>query len=979
MNRKKLIINILSLSTVLISLHSYSQDPEFMKYYNHPWVDSLIAEMTIEQKIAQSIFLPTWSNRDIGHYTDIDSIIRKYKVGGLVFFQGTPAKQVELINHYQSISDVPLAIAMDAEWGTGMRLDNMEDFPFQMTLGAINDDSLIYEMGKKVAREFKLLGMHINLAPVADINNNPDNPVINFRSFGEDRNTVSRKVIMYIKGMQDNGILATAKHFPGHGDTSTDSHYDLPVLTHSRQRFDSLELYPFRMSIDKGVGGIMSAHLSAPALDTSSNLPSTLSKQIMTGLLKDELGFNGLVLTDAMNMKGLTKYFDPGEAEAVAYYAGNEIIEYVEDAELAIRCIKDYYDQGKIPYVQIEKTARKILAFKYWIGLYSEKPDSDKAEAGSNHRTNKSFIRNLYSNALTVLNNDDNILPLRRLDTKNIACIAINSSSKTVFQSMVEKYTRTDNYYWTVGMNNIDSLLDKLEEYDLVITGILGTDQMPFRNYCISPEAASFIDKLSNKTNMIAVYFGNPYAVDRLTGLQNAEGLIVTYQENIYTQELSAQLIFGGIGGHGKLPVTINEKYRQGYGIITPGKLRLEYGYPEDAGISSDQLEKKIDSLAMSGLEAGAYPGCQVILARKGIVFFHKCYGYHTYNSRINLQENDLFDLASVTKIAASTTGLMKLNGDDLFSPDDKLTDYLPDLRHSDKKDLVFREILAHQAGLYPWIPYWKSIVRNDGTFKWRTIKSNKSERYPSTVANCLFVHRKYFNKIKKAIKRSPLGEKEYVYSGLSFFLIPSIIEDLSGEIYEDFLYKNIYHKLGAYDIVFNPFRFYPKSTIVPTEIDTLFRKQLIHGYVHDEGAAMMGGFSGNAGLFATGNDLIKLMELYRRGGRYGDEQIIDEEIIKEYTSYQFPENKNRRGLGFDKPLVDENDGTDEDYPCPGASPSSFGHSGFTGTFVWVDPELELCYVFLSNRVYPTRDNNLLYDMNIRTEILQSVYDSVAE
>lgn len=938
-----------------------------------------MADLSLEEKIAQSIFLATWSNRDISHYTEIDSIIREHRIGGLVFFQGTPAKQVELINYYQSISDIPLAIAMDAEWGAGMRLDNMVDFPFQMTLGAIKNDSLIYEMGKRVAREFRLLGMHINLAPVADINNNPANPVINFRSFGEDRNSVARKVIMYMKGLQDNGILATAKHFPGHGDTNIDSHHDLPVLRHSRQRFYSLELYPFRMSVDSGIGAVMSAHLNIPAFDTTANLPSTLSKPVMTGLLKDELGFNGLVLTDAMNMEGLTKYYEPGEAEAIAYMAGNDIIEFVSDAGLAISSIKEYYDQGRIPYSKIENTTRKILAFKYWSGLHAGEPDGEKAAEKSNHNTNKAFIRRLYANALTVLNNSDNIIPVSQLDSRKIACIAINSSNKTAFQSMAEKYTRTDNYYWTKEQGESDSLIKTLEEYDLVIAGIFDTDQQPMRNYGISPESRDFIEQLSTRTKLLAVYFGNPYAIDRLPGLQNAKGLIITYQENIFTQELSAQLIFGGMEGHGQLPVTINSKYRQGHGIITPGNIRLQYGYPEDAGISSDKLIRKIDSLAHSGLEAGAYPGCEVVLARKGIVFFHKCYGSHTYNSRIDVEENDLYDLASVTKVAASTTGLMKLDGDGLFSPDDRLKEYVPEMRFSDKKDLVFREILAHQAGLYPWIPYWKNTVRNNGAFKWWTIKCNKSERYPGTVANCLYVHRKYFNKIKRAIKRSPLGEKEYIYSGLVFFLVPSIIEDLGGEPYEDFLYRNIYRKIGAYDIVFNPFRFYPESSIVPTELDTLFRKQLLHGYVHDEGAAMMGGFSGNAGLFATGNDLIKLMEMYRRGGSYGGEQIIEEEIIREYTSYQFPENGNRRGLGFDKPLIDENDGTEGDYPCPGASPSSFGHSGFTGTFVWVDPEYELSYVFLSNRVYPTRDNNLLYDMNIRTEILQSVYDSLAE
>jgi len=977
MTHKHLLIILLAGLFFIFSLKSSSQEPEFMKYYNHPWVDSVFSSLSIEEKIAQSIFLATWSDRDIGHYIEIDRTIRDYGIGGLVFFQGAPAKQAELINHYQSISRVPLATAMDGEWGAGMRLELLQDYTYQMTLGAINNDSLIYEMGMRIAEEFKLLGLTINLAPVADINNNPDNPVINYRSFGEDRHLVARKVQMYFTGMQDKGILATAKHFPGHGDTSTDSHYDLPVIKHTRERFDSLELYPFRTAIEGGIGAIMSAHLNIPALDTSSNLPSTLSKPIMTGLLKEELGFKGLAITDAMNMKGVTDYFNPGEAEAIAYAAGNDIIEYVSDVELAINAIKDYYDQGKITYSQIESTTRKILALKYWSGLFAEKPADKKAVEKSMHNINSAFIRKLYANALTVLNNANNIIPVKNLDRTRIACLAVNRSNKTAFQSMAEKYTRTDNYYWTEGMNNGDSLLQKLERYDIVITGIFDTDQRPYRNFGISGEEEKFIEKLGARTKLIAVYFGNPYALERIRSLQDAEGLILAYQENNYTEELSVQLIFGGIGGHGRLPVTINQKYRQGYGILTPGNIRLQYGYPEDAGLASEVIEKKIDSLATSGLEAGAYPGCEVILARKGIVFFHKCYGSHTYNSRIDVQDNDLYDLASVTKVAASTTGLMKLGGKGLFSPDDRLVDYVPEMRFSDKKDLVFREILAHQAGLYPWIPYWKNTLRNNDTYKWRTIKRVQSDRYPGTVANGLYVHRNYFNRIKRAIKRSPMGEKEYVYSGLVFFLIPSIIEDLSRENYEDFLYRNIYHKLGAWDIVFNPFRFYPETSIVPTEVDTLFRKQLLHGYVHDEGAAMMGGFSGNAGLFATANDLIKLMEMYRREGVYGGEQILNKETIREYTGYQFP--GNRRGLGFDKPLVDEKDGTGEDYPCPGASASSFGHSGFTGTFVWVDPEYDLSYVFLSNRVYPTRENNLLYDLNIRTEILQSVYDSIKD
>ncbi len=935
--------------------------------------------MSLEEKIAQSIFVATWSNRDIDHYTYIDSLIKNYGVGGLVFFQGTPAKQVELISHYQRVSKIPLTMALDGEWGPAMRLDNIMKFPRQMTLGAIRDDSLIYYMGKKVAEEFKLLGLTMNLAPVADINNNPANPVINYRSFGEDRENVASKSLMYMRGMQDNGILATAKHFPGHGDTDTDSHLDLPVLRHNRYRFDSLELYPFKKLIDAGIGAVMSAHLSIPALDSTAGLPSTLSENIMTDLLRNEMGFKGLAVTDAMNMKGVTKYYKPGEAEAIAYMAGNDIIEYVPDPGLAIQTIKNYYDNGKITYSRIETTVRKILAFKYWSSLHDTIADSDAAIYISNSNENKSFLRKLYADALTVLNNDNNIIPVHGLDKLKIACLAVNSNSITEFQHMAGKYTRTDNYYWPGSED--EKLLEQLEDYDIVIAGIFGTDQRPSHDYGINNKMISFLNELNNRTRLLAVYFGNPYAIDWLPALQDSEGLILAYQDNEFTRKLSAQLIFGGTGAHGNLPVSINYRYPRGCGIITPGNIRLQYGFPEDAGMSSGRLVQRIDSIVNEGLHAGAYPGCEVILARKGVVVFEKCYGSHTYSSRINVRENDLYDLASVTKVAAATTGLMLLDSMDLFSPDDRLIKYVPDMRFSDKKDLLFRDILTHQAGLYSWIPYWKNTLRNNGSFKWNTLKRYGSDRFPATVARGLYVHRNYYSKISRAVKRSPLGEKKYVYSGLAFFLIPSVIEELSGDKYEDFLYKNIYHKLGSYDMVFNPLRFYPETSIVPTEADTLFRKQLIHGYVHDEGAAMLGGFSGNAGLFSTANDLIKLVEMLRRNGRYGDEQIIACDIIKEYTSCQFPENENRRGLGFDKPLLgtDISDGTKDDYPCPDASPGSFGHSGFTGTFIWADPEKEISYVFLSNRVYPNRENNLLSDLNIRTGILQIAYEAITD
>ena len=394
--------------------------------------------------------------------------------------------------------------------------------------------------------------------------------------------------------------------------------------------------------------------------------------------------------------------------------------------------------------------------------------------------------------------------------------------------------------------------------------------------------------------------------------------------------------------------------------------------------MSSEILNSKIDSIVNIGLTARAFPGCEVMAARKGVVVFQKTYGYQTYDNRISVQEDDLYDLASVTKISSTLAGLMLLNTQGKFSPDETLGYYLPDFRKTNKGKIVMRDFLTHQAGLTPFISFWKETLKKDGKFKRHIFDSEYSKKYSLEVAPGLFINRNYRKKMFSEIKKSKLGEKKYVYSDLTFIIAPEIIEKLTGQKWYDFVTTNIYHKIGAFDIGFNPYLKYNQDRIVPTEYDSLFRKQLLHGTVHDEGAAMLGGISGHAGLFSTANDLMKLMELYRRMGEYGGEQLIGKDVIQDYTRAQFPENKNRRGLGFDKPLLNNSELTEhEAYPAKSASPSSFGHSGYTGTFVWVDPESEITFVFLCNRVYPTRNNNLVSDLNIRTEILQAIYDSI--
>jgi beta-glucosidase-like glycosyl hydrolase/CubicO group peptidase (beta-lactamase class C family) len=837
-------------------------------------------------------------------------------------------------------------------------------------------------MGKAVAGQLKRMGVHINLAPVADINNNPANPVINYRSFGENRENVTSKALMYMKGMQDNGILATIKHFPGHGDTNTDSHLDLPVITHPRSRLDSIELFPFLNLINMGAGAVMTAHLNLPSLDSTSKLPSTLSPVIVNDLLKTGMGFKGLVITDAMNMKGVTKYFNPGEAEAQAILAGNDVVEFVTDIDAAVKAVKKLVSQKRLTNAEIDLKCRKVLALKYWAGLSKPlliRKENIIKEISSPETI--ALIRDLYSNALTILINKENILPVKYLQDLKIATIAINRNRVSSFQERLLNYYPADTF--TVDPSDEKQsleLIDRLSGYDLVIAGVFNTDQRPNMNFGINPGLSSFLNKLTEAKKTVITYFGNPYAIDKLDALQKADALILAYQENDYTEDLSAQLIFGGIGGQGVLPVTINRNLPYGFGITTQGNVRIRYGLPENAGMSSEFLSRKIDSLATTGLAAKAYPGCEVMVARKGIVVFQKTYGFHTYENRTSVRKDDLFDLASVTKVSSALAGLMLLDSEGKFSVEKKLGDYLPDFRKTNKGNLLMKDLLTHQAGLKDWIPFWKETVKPDSSFKRKVFSHQYSEKYPLKVANDLFINKNYRKKIFTEIKKSPLGEKKYIYSDLTFIIAPGIIENLTGEKWYDFVTRNIYHKLGAYDIGFNPYLKYSLERIVPTEYDSLFRRQLLHGTVHDEGAAMLGGISGHAGLFATANDLMKLMELYRRMGEYGGEQIIGKDIFEKYTKVQFPENNNRRGLGFDKPLLNNQELSQYDaYPAKSATPQSFGHSGYTGTFVWIDPVFEISYIFLSNRVYPTRNNNLLSDMNIRTDILQAIYDSVNE
>ncbi|TDB68010.1 glycoside hydrolase family 3 N-terminal domain-containing protein [Arundinibacter roseus] len=963
--------------------------PEFLRLNatQKAWVDSVFNSLTPDERIAQLIMIAATSDtkRSLidtarSNPAAVRQMIRDNKIGGVVFFQGGPLPQARLTNEYQALSKVPLLVAMDAEWGLAMRIDSTVRYPYQMTLGAIQgNENLIFDMGAQLARQARRLGVHINFAPVADVNNNPNNPVINFRSFGENKYRVAEKALAYMKGMQYNGLLTSAKHFPGHGDTGTDSHYDLPLIAKSRAELDSLELYPFKVLINNGLSGTMIAHLSIPVLDSTPNLPSTLSKPIVSSLLRDSLGFQGLIYSDAMNMKGVTKYFSDGKADAMGLEAGMDLLEFTEDVPKAIAEIKKSIAEGRLTQAEVNARCYKVLQAKAWVGLNKIKPiELANLYEDLNPKEAELTNRLLTEKALTILQNDQNLLPLQRLDTLKIAAISLGADTVTTFQNKAGLYTQIDNFRLSSKPTpaQIDTLLAQVRGYNLLLVGVHQGSISPRLNFGLTPGMKTALESLMATNKAVVTLFGNPYVLNKIDQPERAKALVMAYQLTPFTEDLSAQLIFGAIPAEGKLPVTVNSRYAYGAGLITPSLKRLKYTLPEEVGLDSKIIQSKIDSIVQVALTQQATPGCVVQLAKDGKVFFRKAYGKHTYEGDEPVKLNDLYDLASVTKVTASTLALLSLYDQGKFDLDATMKDYLPFLKKSNKADLSWRKVLTHSARLKSWIQFWREAQKPDGSWKKNTFSTTRSDKYPtSVVGDSLFIHKDYQKVIFKSIKDSPLNPEEgYVYSDLSFILYPTVVKNITGVDFETYLKENFYKYLGANSLTFNPKRFYSLDQIAPSERDTFFRQTLIHGQVHDEGAAMLGGLSGHAGLFGNANDLMKVMQMYLQNGYYGGKQHISSQALFDFTRYQFPELGSRRGIAFDKPTF-KYSGNAPRY----AHPMSFGHTGFTGIMVWMDPAINLDFVFLSNRVYPTRENSRLYQLNIRTAIMDVVYEELGK
>jgi beta-N-acetylhexosaminidase len=975
-------------STVSISQKFYEQTPAAMR-----WVKKKFRKLSKDERIAQLMIIRAHSNLGPEHVAEVTELIKKYNVGGLCFFQGGPVRQALLTNRYQSLAKTPLMISIDAEWGVGMRLDSVISFPRQLMMGATPDAQLIYRFGRVVGEQCKRMGIQVNYAPDVDVNNNPLNPVINDRSFGEDKYKVALYGVQYMKGLQDIGVMATAKHFPGHGDVSVDSHKDLPVITKSRAQLDDLELYPFIELIKAGVGSIMTAHLSIPAIDTTPNLPSSLSYRNVTGILRNDLHFTGITFTDALEMQGVAKYFPKGDASVLSLIAGNDMLCLPGDIPGSIAKVKEAIAEGKLSWDDIDARVKKVLLAKYHLGLAAWEPIKTENLVDDLNAQTNAIRQQVSETALTLLSKQNPaIFPIQQ--GRKIAYVSIGSAGENTITARMRSEYGADVYLFgskaplgaqlmddrtvVVSADKVDTasamqLLNTLagKNYDAVIVGLHNYSRRPANNYGLSNAVVYLVNALQ-QPNMLTMVFGNPYAIKYIDQPSN---LVAAYEDDDLTQETAVKLLQGSIQPKGKLPVTVSDRLKFGDGIVYHDYFAP--AAPEAVGMNS-QILLKIDSIASDAVEKMAVPGCVVLVAKDGKLVYHKAFGYTNLDKKEPVTRDMVYDLASVTKISATTVSVMKLYEQGKIDINKTLGDYLPWARGTDKAPLKLNDILLHQAGLNPFIPFYREVI-DTATGKplpqYFTTAQDDSHQY--RVAEGLYLRNDWQDTLYKRILKSKLGAPDkYVYSDNDFIFLGKIVEAVSGQPLNEYVRETFYLPLNMTTTTFRPRELMPLDLIAPTEDEKHFRQQLIRGDVHDEGSAMFGGVAGHAGLFSNAYDLAQLYQMLLNGGELNGVRLLQKSTVDKFTAYN--SSVSHRGLGFDKPYKD-NSTRKEAYPSRSASPATFGHTGFTGTCVWVDPAYNLVYIFLSNRVTPTRNNIRFGQMNIRPNIQEAIYQAIGK
>lgn len=923
------------------------------------WSKEELSGMSLEEKIGQFFMISAYPDRGEVQMKETIQLIRNQKVGGVIFFQGDRLSFSSSLKCINEASRIPLFIGMDAEWGTNMRLFDGERFPYAYTLGATDDTSSTSQIAKLMAQECREMGIHINFSPVADVNSDPGNPVIGFRSFGQDAKKVAAHVSAFVRSTEAQGIMSCLKHFPGHGDTDKDSHLELPLVSRSRDELERVDLLPFRNGIASGAGSVMIAHIKVPALDKSGT-PVSLSSKIIREELIEKLHFDGLVFSDALNMKAVADEYGKDDVALKAFVAGCDILLCPQDVPGAIQKIAEKVKEGEISKTEIDQRCLKILKHKY---LYVLNPPPFIKATNSEKNWKKQEV---FDKAITVLKNEENVLPFKRLDQK-ILRISIGMHT-SFFRDGIALFDDVQHRHYFTLTEALEDLKHEKLQADVVIYSLHPTTVRAKNHFGMGVEESE-LKHLPKGKSTVLVYFGNPLYFSNQNSTAGFDAVVVAYENNRYSQNAVAQLIYGAMPSSGKLPVSLNSTMPHGYGLSISWAGRLKFSQPEELGIASSKLNE-IDQIAENAISKGAFPGCQIVVAVKGKIIYRKSFGKQTYESKDSVKNTDLYDLASVSKIAGSTTGIMRLQSIGKFNLDKKLQDYLPDLTSgTNYGKIILREMMAHQAGLKSWIPFYKGTLKL-GVPDQTLYSSSKREGFTQQVAKDLFINNTYTDSIYEQILQTPLGQKKYEYSDLGYYFIKQILERETGQLFENYLNEQFYSPMGLRSMCFRPLQRFHLNEIMPTEDDQTFRKQLIHGYVHDPGAAMLGGVGGHAGVFSNATDLASLMQLFLNKGSYGNITYIEPAVIEEYTKPQFP--GNRRGVGFDRPSAGGGG------PCSSAaSQLSYGHSGFTGTLVWADPKHKINYVFLSNRVCPDQGNWKIRDMNIRTEIQRVIYEAV--
>jgi len=949
------------------------------------WVDSLYNSMSIDERIGQLFMVQVLSENSAKTNNKVLALIKNQHIGGVIYSKGGPVRQARLNNDFQAAAKVPLLVGMDAEWGLSMRLDSTYAFPWNMTLGAISDNKLVEQTGRQIGEHCQRLGVHFNFAPVVDINTNPKNPIIGNRSFGEDRDNVTDKGLAFMKGMQSAGVLANAKHFPGHGDTEDDSHKTLPTVSFSKKRIDSVELYPYRKLIDQGLSSVMVAHLNVPSLEKRRGFPSSLSKYIVTDILKEKLGFKGLIFTDALTMKGAADYVEKsidgitprndskgGEIDLMAFLAGNDVMLMSEDPEKGIAKFIEAYNNKNITEERLAHSVKKILMAKYKVGLNNYSPIGIyNLEKDLNRIKDDVLYESLMESAITVVKNTNSLLPLRDLETKKIAYVSLGDDNGSDFFKELKKYAKVHE----IKADKLDGIIAKLQNYNTIIIGFHKSNDNPWKGYKFSQKEMAWLYEIARTNTVILDVFARPYALNDLLSVDNIDGIVMSYQNSRISQEKSAQLIFGAIEAKGKLPVSTGDFFQVGTGESYNTLLNLSYGLPERVDMDSELLSR-IDSVANHAVNKQMTPGIQLLVARKGKVVYNKNFGYHTYSKKNKVDFDDIYDVASLTKILGTLPVLMELEEKGSISLDSKLGTLIPELKNSNKKNISLKKMLSHYAQLKPWIPFYYSTLdtitkKPDSEY----YRKKRTKGFNVEVTNTLFMRNDYKDSIQKIIKESDLLSRlRYRYSDLPYYILKDYLEGFYDKSLSEITQDRFYKALGANYTTYNPRKKFSLKDIVPTEVDNYYRYKKIHGYVHDMGAAMQGGVGGHAGVFSNANDVAKIMQMYLQKGFYGGKRYFKNETIDRFNHCYYCESDNRRGIGFDKPQLG-----DEGPTCGCVSMTSFGHSGFTGTYAWADPEEEIVYIFLANRTYPEAGKNMLLRENIRTEIQRLIYEAIIE